>query len=1241
MTDKEPAMHDLVALGDFKKALDKTFDVSSQDRTSPKDSETLRLPLFLRLLSSSQHLSFTDSDDEQAEISSQERYINGIVNLLEMVAASHRTAEHIDHLASFLAPDACRPVSRLLSIPLRRKRKLVSISIEDTGDASVPQKMEAVFGKGVVVTENNINGNQSFATTGWDDSALKKICGDTGKKENEENDSESQEDALGDKDDQSQDEDDLEDENDESSSRPTTTKRSNVDLSMESPSPKRKRKRGISILDRKSLEESDLPESTVCKILLEILSLVSSSLRPISRISGMPSNRDTEHDDDDDEKDDAETLSGRSYSKSAAAIKLLPASLLSEEQAFGSTIDSELSSTIVTLMYHAPIIRHEHLSNALCRASVPHCATIIKHLAANSPAASTALIKGCINAILPDFGDCDETDAAIDIMQCAKDSIKSIASLSSREALNAANMMRQSSILPDVMFEIMTEYDADGSIALLWDGLRRFMNEDGFDKPLQGGRSSVYMSDTVFGALHPKKEISLLVVEMTRRDPTFTSIVGEFILSQLELTSKRGASKVVWGQATIIVQTLGMFSAVGCQHGEMFTKQSISRIMNLSLQAYELVNEHKITNENSPEKTTTLPETSRCDTFIKNALSSCILICSQSQTIGDGKKLLTQCFRHVHMWHVSIVTRSCASIIFNLISESDSNRLLKVIALTLLDRDETSCCENNLGGLDLSELCQWVKDIHPQMNIEGTKSTMEVDQNNVKTRESGHAIKELLEDIEKSASLYDEEGTLNLLEKSIVEMGNNDCPVIPLVLPLSIGKLSSHFFHEQHSIESSREWRKLVIHLVYSFLFLEKYPKSPFSINPRSLELTRIIHYICESPHNLLTSKILSSIDRFCPEFLDQGFDRLPHIQDGIPLRVDYLRMKPKKLAKMVQDCINGNMSVTSKSRLALERSYLSSRALYESSEVDLEVARALLSSVGDSFHFLTHSTLCKDPLVLLKCSLKVWFNDDLRRILLLILNRVMMANENILRETTSSSITVSECLASRDALVARSFIFLLSSCCNQKECERSLDCPIMISMVRFIVAHRPGLSAAMIKQGLPYVALDWFIHYIPEVFSDAKELSTMLESRNLNILEKSRIADGSLRIAIVHGSCDNVTQRLVYNALSVLISSFHIVIGPVGVPVNVLCDEKEQDITQSCREHLFRMLAALRHLSSDRKNLKGEAILALSKLANLCKSDASIGELGVNALQKRKKLLEKVWDSIVKVNEAFGGGII
>ena len=1424
----DKCMHDLLALGDYRRALDKPYgfpstpststSTTSSDNTSPND-EILRLPLLLRLLSSSRHLSNIngtnsnnnngnevndDDDDEQCS------YVDRIVDLLEMVAASQRS-ETMDHLASFIAPEVCRPISKQLSSSIKRKRRLVIIPIPDqaadatntsaaggtNADASagasasaidnaagesatgtttatdiatttttVGPKHEVVLGKGIVIAESFPNGRRTLATSDWDDSALRFICGGGssirsasnghgngrghghGVKHNREDDDKSQNDD----DDEDEDEDMLDgDKSKISSTIATEAQNLNKDSSngngnVNSNGNKRKRKRGINninILDRKSLEETDSLQSDACKILLEVLALVSSSLRPTqctmqisvkpgstntsqseseSESDGKPShesenkggdkdidmdvnmnvnvNVEKEQNPDDERETDPQSVPAKKdedkkKSSAPAAIKLLPASILSEEAFdFSSSStgtcsnsnynDSDLSATITALMHHSPIIRHEHLSNALCRASIPQSARICQKLAANCPVSSMSLIRGCINACLMVDSSSDDDDdndndndsncgdgtstSANTIILSARESIESIASLSQREAMNAICMLRQSCVLPDLMFEIMMDHDPDSAIALLWQGLRIHLkqrhNDAECNNQNQTPRSSIRIRDTMTSALHQKIQASLFVVLNMRKDTNFASQVGIFVATRLKAISKnKNTSEVVWGQAVMIVQTLGMFVEVigSCPGSESlsFAQSSLESITGLSQKAYELVTGKQISSDDDGDKNVDddddgLHATSPCDEFVKSAVASCITICLHSflhsKLVENELASFEKCFNPHHIWYISLSAKSFVCRIALLIAQHEIHSLKKLLLATLLNNENAipSSCGNNVSKI--TGFCEWaiclLPSSHSTVNWKDIRAMITMGQSNiVGTVEFENIMRSCFDDLDKCNAIYEDEGALRLIETSIARLERTPSPRIPLVLPISIQRKCSLFSKDINRTDS-KEWRQLVLHLVYAFMFIEKEPFSPFALNPRSLQLSIIIKFICELSPNALTEEVLKAIDRSCPELLDQSLDRLPRIQEGMNLQDNNCKhLKPKEVANVVRSYSSTKESSPSFGRRAIERLFLSSRALYSSTDVDVEVARELLASVDTSFHYLSYSTLCTDPLVLLKCSLKVWYNEELRRVLLSILNRALVANEILVDAKNSESSTATECLASRDALIVRAFLFLLSSSCSGDETINEMEndgffCPIMMSMTRFFVSKHPGLSASIMKQGLPESTLDWFIQNIPEVFFDAQELSTMLESRSLNIVEKLRIADGGLRVAITNGKCDNTSQRLIYNALSVLVSSFYVVIGPVGVPVNVLCDDQEQDITKKCRDHLFRMLIALKDIDHKQKNMRGEATLALSKLASLCKSDGATRDLRDVALLKRKQLLEKVWGLITTVNEVFGGGI-
>ena len=97
----------------------------------------------------------------------------------------------------------------------------------------------------------------------------------------------------------------------------------------------------------------------------------------------------------------------------------------------------------------------------------------------------------------------------------------------------------------------------------------------------------------------------------------------------------------------------------------------------------------------------------------------------------------------------------------------------------------------------------------------------------------------------------------------------------------------------------------------------------------------------------------------------------------------------------------------------------------------------------------------------------------------------------------------------------------------------------MLISVARFLVRKRKGLVATIIRQGLPEMAVDWLVDFIPESLRDATILTNMLERREITATKNLAAADASLRIAIAYGSQNEVhSQQLVYAALSLLVSS-------------------------------------------------------------------------------------------------------
>jgi len=158
----------------------------------------------------------------------------------------------------------------------------------------------------------------------------------------------------------------------------------------------------------------------------------------------------------------------------------------------------------------------------------------------------------------------------------------------------------------------------------------------------------------------------------------------------------------------------------------------------------------------------------------------------------------------------------------------------------------------------------------------------------------------------------------------------------------------------------------------------------------------------------------------------------------------------------------------------------------------------------------------------------------------------------------------------------------------------------------------------------------------------DVEPLTMLLSERSLlTAAEKLETASAALRIAIAHGSQnESAAKALTYASLTRLVSSFFLVVGPVGVPVNALDDEDGTDVTQVCRNATFRILSALQNVRGDREGLRSECALVLQKIANLCKGESIMAGVSGPVASSRKRLLKEIYDAAAKAANAMGTGI-
>jgi len=441
-----------------------------------------------------------------------------------------------------------------------------------------------------------------------------------------------------------------------------------------------------------------------------------------------------------------------------------------------------------------------------------------------------------------------------------------------------------------------------------------------------------------------------------------------------------------------------------------------------------------------------------------------------------------------------------------------------------------------------------------------------------------------------------------------------------------------------------------ILQLYYLLKLFHVDPNRPFNVEPRNLELDKVLNYCnkrltfeSKGDEAEVLKLLIEMIYSFFPDLrkvspsplvLDKDVAQFPIMNGG--------STSPKFVSHLIQKAIEDGMEDGKLGHLA-GRLYL--LALKKQSnpvhELNSAVACALLSSKNSHPPCLTYSVLCSDPLVLLKCELIIWKHRGLREIVLTVLLNLLDLNEvEVLARATTSSDVKNELILSRDALVVRCLLTLQSGVSeifqNGASGNYIMRDKKTLALLRSLVTRRRGLTPLVVKQGLPELSLNYLIEFVPETFMDADILLLKLQEKILSPVERLCVADAALRIAIKYGvRNEEKAQQLAFAAISVMVNSFYIALGPTGVSVNALREENSEiDVCQKCRHSLFRMIKAMQNIHGNRDGLKNECSLALSKLAGLCKQE---GEVKV---QQKRSTLQHIWDAITMSINAMGGRV-
>lgn len=891
-------------------------------------------------------------------------------------------------------------------------------------------------------------------------------------------------------------------------------------------------------------------------------------------------------------------------------LRLKADSILADADASGT------SSTLAALMYHLPVLRHDHVANALCRANVPQATAFLLRMGQNCPTAVSALIRGCINAA---------KESPITV----KASLRSLAGLSKREANRVRSALQQSNLFIDVQLEIALDHDAVVAASILIRELeelnlhanttRQHVASVRFDSAKANNASSPGRRPSNEDGRNFSGSIKLGTAKT----------LGAALKENLALTRK------AYDRMIEEVQTGGI-------------GRRIIFLRAITWLLYRVGGAADLTGVSSA-----LKSLGKDHEYFSLLLSASLILCSHSlgvdENIESTRKMSQQLFFGLLTeTEISTTSKVFISKLATLLIAKDTAALHSLVFQAMQASDSNCVATNHDVATALSTFCTWTDSNMDLFTLvkhglteeiileDSTALVCALTHQTISTGET--RIKSIFQCPDKCHRLLAHPRINELIREVAAVTTKNGA--LPIVLPIQLEAISRKInFFPSHLDPIHAQF---LLQIAYSLCIAENNLGSPFIVDPRDIPAVETLR-LCSTVSELsgirgLECLIRNSCSKICPEVLvDIGLSVTSSLTN-----VRRQTVSRRKMICLVTESIRKSTNGTSldPSGRDAETQFVNAKRILASNDVDVVAAEALLATTNSPALYLTYSMLCRDPLVLLRCPVLVWKKQGLRRIVLIILQRLLKANDQLIAQASRTEEVAKELSASRDSVVLRCLLVLTNG--NEGE-MKALRCSYITSVIRSIISKRIGMLAALAKQGhLSDSAFDFLVDFVPESMNDAGALTLLLsELSPLTAAERLKIADVALRVAIAHGSrCELEAKILANAALTQLTSSFFLVVGPVGVPVNVLIEESGYDVTHVCRCAAFRMLEALQKVRGDRIGLKEECANALQKLAGMCKGENIMNGLGRSAAQSRKKVLKQIWESITKACNSMATGV-
>ncbi len=863
------------------------------------------------------------------------------------------------------------------------------------------------------------------------------------------------------------------------------------------------------------------------------------------------------------------------------------------------------------------------LQCALCRAAVPQTPSLIARMGANAPAAIPTLVRGCIRAYEKASQSRAKNHA---IASSARQAIRSLASLSAREASRIRSLLERDGVMIDVQLELAMKHDPLLALWLLTDSLSSG-EEMLFEK--EQGPARVKMRT--------------LANHLTENSTLLSSVIA-FVLDDLvKLTTAESRRRVLTRRRF----TMSALSWVLLR----VPADNLLTVMDATKQKSLLGSLIKIREqltlgvagnyESSPFD--------RCYSMVLCCILSFAMVqCSSTMTDNSTQQEAVDSLRNAlrepspsrqSEAHAAALTDS---LLFNNPHDLCSGVFRLLTAAGSMD---PWFVESVIGTC--TKFCQWFCTDPDRNFFEKATNELQVENqisNALRLLQQSGGVSEdqlrsnctsllncIFTDESLSSSLLLCSAVPKFVRLSIKFLRSDKNLMLPLVLPLHVQSLKADLLPARGYQTLSPSGARFLLMVLYCLEYLDAVPTSPFGIDLGTIPMREIYGLCIMNSKQYVMSQAASDsflhlIEKLAPEvsFWNQVITLKRRKGWGLVGKVElrnaiHLGIKEK--------C---DVSCASVEKLFL----MATGSLSEADLITTTVNGLLGNRVKPHPHY-SYAVLCRDPLLVFKIPFVVLKKSGFRRIALFVLCRLLEMNDGLAKGMMKDNCADAEYISARNCIVLQC---LCQSFFTLSAAER---CMVSIGLIRRLVASQEGLGAMIIKQISDNLAFEYFCDNIPEAIDDWKAyLYILAERSSITPVDLLVVSGRVLRIVLFQGlRLELESQMLVRAVLAHLLACFPLVLGPVGVPVALVGDGNVADATRAAREASSRILELLGRLKSFQSDLKIECASSLQKLATLCKVETQSSLPGSVAARQNALLMETL-EAIQQTAESLGIGL-